>query len=62
VYPNSRRESMFIGNAKPIYPNPEGILCKKTTLKTYNPFGIKEQWLGIFYKHRFPSGIWRHLS
>jgi hypothetical protein len=36
---------MFIENVELIYPNPEGILCKKTMLNTYNPFGINENGL-----------------
>jgi hypothetical protein len=50
---------MFIGNKYKILSNPEGIVCQKCRNYTYNPFGIEDDFTLIFYKHIFPSGIFR---
>jgi hypothetical protein len=54
---NSRRECMFIEKYNPIYALiPKGLYVKKLKI-TYNPFGIKENYIKYSYKHTFPSGI-----
>jgi hypothetical protein len=48
---------MFIDKKRPLYRNPEGILCKKRQQKHKIPSGLGKNALLNCYKYRFPSGI-----
>ena len=57
-----RREYMFIENKGVFHLIPKGLYVENTSffyVFTYNPFGIEQHFIRFFYKHIFPSGIFK---
>ncbi len=50
---------MFIEQQTLILFNPEGIICYFSRFLHKIPSGLRTNALTIFYKHTFPSEIWK---